>query len=372
MLRPTLLLLLAGILACGEPPERAPAGDGDSGRGDAGPADAGGDLDGGLTGVPDLTLDMDKARVDLSLREKTYALDACELNVDENCIGGAGTRRLLGFSLRTPNVGTGDLFLGKPADDNPIFQYSECHDHYHFEGYAEYRLVDERGGEVAVGRKQAFCLLDSERWQTDDPTVATAARYRCDYQGIQRGWADSYISHLPCQFIDVTGVPAGAYSLEVELNAGRSLVELDYDNNQVSIPLELDDPSLATPTEPCPDDIAPRTSLGTARECGWTAAATFSCTPGDTGRVGCSSACGLGTCTGNPMLRVCDADRPDGNCTHPTAVDPFELGGGESNDFAGPCPCDLSVTCPPSGELQVYTAPFRDGDPYTCELVFEQ
>ena len=135
---------------------------------------------------------------------------------------------------------------------------------------------------------------------------------------------------------------------------------------------QIDLEQLTTPTELCPDDIDPRFSFGTARECGWTAAATFSCTPGEIGRVGCSSACGLGTCTGNPMLRVCDADRPDGNCTHPTAVDPFEPGGGESNDFAGPCPCDLSVTCPPSGSIQVFTAPFRDGEPYTCDVAFEE
>ena len=367
------LLALAGLLACNRPPERAPEGDGGgSPPADARADDAAAGRDGGPTGVPDLTLDMDKARVDLSLREKTYALDACELHSDEDCIGGAGTRRLLGFSIRTPNVGSGDLFLGKPSDDNPIFQYSDCHNHYHFQGYAEYRLIDERGGDVAVGRKQAFCLLDSERWATDDPTVSASPRYRCDYQGIQRGWADSYTSHLPCQFIDVTGLPDGAYSLEVELNAGRTLVELDYDNNEISIPIELGDASLTTPTEPCPADIAPRASVGTARECGWTAAETFSCTPGQIGRVGCSSSCGLGTCTGNPMLRVCDADRADGNCTHPAAVDPTEFGGGESNDFAGPCPCDLSVTCPPSGSLRVFTAPFRDGEPYTCDLVFEQ
>lgn len=367
------LLALAGLVACNRPPERAPDGDGGgSPPADARVDDAGDGFDGGPTGVPDLTLDVDKARVDLSLREKTYPLDACELHSDEDCIGGAGTRRLLGFSIRTPNVGSGDLLLGKPSDDNPIFQYSDCHNHYHFQGYAEYRLVDERGGDVAVGRKQAFCLLDSERWATDDPTVATSPRYRCDYQGIQRGWADSYTSHLPCQFIDVTGLPDGSYSLEVELNAGRTLVELDYDNNQISIPIELDDAALTTPTEPCPADIAPRTSVGTARECGWTAAETFSCTPGQIGRVGCSSSCGLGSCTGNPMLRVCDADRPDGNCTHPAAVDPTEFGGGESNDFAGPCPCDLSVTCPASGSIQVFTAPFRDGDPYSCDLVFEE
>jgi len=366
------VLALAGFLACSRPPSVPPVADDGSPPPDARSADASAPADAGPSGVPDLTLDLVKARADLSLREKFYPLDSCELDADEDCIGGAGRRRLLGFSIRTPNVGSGDLFLGHPTDDNPAFDYSECHDHYHFKGYAEYRLVGQDGNQVAVGRKQAFCLLDSDRWQTDDPTVATAPKYRCDYQGIQRGWADSYTSHLPCQFIDVTGLPGGAYTLEVELNGEHTLVELDYDNNQVSIPIDLDDPSLATPTEPCPDDLDADGSTGTPRECGWIAGPTFDCTPGEIGRVGCSSSCGLGSCTGNPMLRVCDAVREDGNCTHPTAVDPTQPGGGESNDFAGPCPCDLSVECPPSGQIQVFTAPFRNGDPYTCDLAFEQ
>ena len=178
---------------------------------------------------------------------------------------------------------------------------------------------------------------------TDDPTVATSPKYRCDYQGIQRGWADVYTSHLPCQFIDVTDVPDGAYTLEIELNADRTLVELDYDNNLISIPIEL--ATRRSPRRPsrAPTTSPPATAGGTARECGWTAADTFACTPGQIGRVGCSAACGLGSCTGDPMIRVCDADRPDGNCSHPAAVDPTEFGGGESNDFAGPCPCDLGA-----------------------------
>lgn len=367
-----LLLAVAGILACGDPPHRLPSDDSGAPPADARTGDAAPELDGGLTGVPDLTVDIDKARIDLSLRRKSFADTACELDADEECVGAAGIRRLLGFSIRTPNVGTGDLFLGKPSADNPAFHYSECHNHYHFEGYASYRLVDDSGADVGAGRKQAFCLLDSERYLADDATVAATAKYRCDYQGIQRGWADTYTSHLPCQFIDVTGVAAGSYTLEVDLNVDRTLVELDYDNNHISIPVRIGDPDLATPTEPCPTDVDPRAAAGATRECGWTAGPTFACTPGEIGRVGCSSSCGLGSCTGDPMLRVCDAARADGNCSHPSAVDPAEPGGGESNDFAGPCPCDLSVTCPPSGSIQVYTAPFRPGDPYTCEVQFEQ
>jgi hypothetical protein len=365
------LALAITALACGKPPEQVPMSDGGPVP-DARPDTDGRSPDASPGGTPDLTVDLGKARIDLALRQKVFALDACELDADEDCIGGPGERRLLMFSVKTPNIGDGDLFLGRPDRDNPNFEYSECHAHDHFTGYANYRMMNEGGDEVAVGRKQAFCLLDSERYVTDDPTVALTGRYHCDYQGIQRGWADVYHAHLPCQFVDVTDLDPGNYTLEIELNAEQKLAELDYANNLATIEIDLEDPALSTPTEPCPDGIAPSASNGLARECGWTHAGTFPCTPGELNRVGCASACGLGTCTGDPVLRICDAARPDGNCSHPAAADMSEPGGGESNDFSGPCPCELSVTCPPSGELDVFHAPRVVGADYTCDIAIEE
>lgn len=65
------------------------------------------------------------------------------------------------------------------------------------------------------------------------------------------------------------------------------------------------------------------------------------------------------------MLRVCDADRSDGNCSYPAAI-------GLSDDFGGACPCKLGIECPAGGRLAVYTAPRRDGDAYECTLAIER
>jgi hypothetical protein len=312
---------------------------------------------------PDLTLNVGRAQVDLALREHEFADDACELDPSENCIGAPGVRRLLHFAVETPNLGEGDMVLGQPDPDNPNFAYSACHNHYHFEGYAAYRIVDAEGGEVAVGRKQAFCLLDTERY-LDDPSVAETAKYRCNFQGIQRGWADVYQSNLPCQFIDVTDVPDGAYNLEIELNADRTLVESDYENNTVSIPIEIGSEALSSPTEACPEGVDARSSSGTHRECEWVAAGTFACVPGSFASVGCgaSPSCGETTCSGDPMIRVCDAARSDGNCSYPAALKSADTGGG------GDCPCALGVECPDSGEISVFTASKQVGEAFTCDV----
>jgi hypothetical protein len=333
---------------------------------DAAAADARTDVDAApdadLTQLPDLTVNLDRARVDLAIRRRTFAADACELDPAEDCIAEPGERRLLHFSVETPNIGTADLELGAPTQGNDQFAYSDCHGHYHFEGYAEYRLIDAASATVATGRKQAFCLLDSEKYVDGDDSVSDAPRYSCDFQGIQRGWSDVYHSRLPCQFIDVTDVADGDYQLEIRINNGGVLPELTLANNIVSLPVTLGADELERPTEACPDDAAAHATETPNRECGWDLAGEHECTAGQKVHVGCSQGCDLGSCTGDPMLRVCDAARPDGNCSYPGAI------AFDDDSCGSQCPTAAFVTCPDSGRLVVYTAPFSPGAAYTCEV----
>jgi hypothetical protein len=147
----------------------------------------------------------------------------------------AGTRKLLRFTSETRNQGAADLYLGNPAT-NPQFVWAPCHGHYHFGNYATYRLVDSSGREAARGLKVGFCLLDTVRW---DPNASSQARYTCDNQGIQKGWADIYDSTLDGQWIDITSVPDGNYTLEIAVNPQRALAESNYDNNITRIPVSI-------------------------------------------------------------------------------------------------------------------------------------
>jgi hypothetical protein len=110
-----------------------------------------------------------------------------------------------------------------------LFEYSPCHNHYHFTGFAEYALYDASGGGAlaVAGRKQAFCLEDFERW---DPN-AGRAKFYCGNQGISAGWADVYGSHLDCQWLDITDVAPGTYWLRVTVNPEQILQESNYANN---------------------------------------------------------------------------------------------------------------------------------------------
>jgi hypothetical protein len=363
-----IALLLVVAPACGDSDDDddddlvADASSDDAGGGDASLADAS-LVDAGGALLPDITVSVDRAIADLAIERRSFGGNACELDPDEDCIGDSGDRTLLRFSVETPNLGTADLIMGTPTPENDAFAYSSCHEHYHFLGYAEYRLVDGEGVEVATGRKQAFCLEDSEQYVEDDPTVSENGTYWCGYQGIQRGWSDVYYSRLACQFIDVTDTAPGEYTLRISLNNEQSIEELSYANNIVEIPVTLGDPDIETPTEACPA-LSVHATRTTNRECGWETAQSFACEPGRLLRVGCSDACtGLGACTGDPMIRVCDSTTT--SCAYAAVLD-------DNDDSCGStCPRVRDLTCPASGSIDVYVAAFELGAAYTCTMEME-
>lgn len=100
-------------------------------------------------------------------------------------------------------------------------------------------------------------------------------------------------------------------------------------------------------------------SAGPSRDCGWFAGGGSACVPGSTVRVGCNTSCGLGSCTSDSMIRVCDT----GPCTNAQAL-------GSNDDSCGSlCSQVDGVTCPASGQIFVLTGPFGPGTPYTCSFV---
>jgi hypothetical protein len=180
---------------------------------------------GGL--LPDLAVDEEDQRGSWVVEEQFFAPSHCA--IQEGCVNGPGNRTLLKFNTTTPNNGPGDLFLGDPRN-NPGMIWSDCHQHYHFEDYADYRLFDMQGNLVARGHKQAFCLVDL--WRPPGSTGPREPNFPdCGFQGISAGWADIYHRDLDCQWIDVTGVPNGRYVLEVHVNPARVVRETNYANN---------------------------------------------------------------------------------------------------------------------------------------------
>jgi hypothetical protein len=149
--------------------------------------------------------------------------------VKEGCVTGIGRRQLLRFATSTVNRGAGDLIVGKPPPpgvSDKKFEWSECHKHHHLKGYARYELLDGNGV-VMTGRKQAFCVSDMKQVDQGIPFP----HYLCTDQGLQRGWADVYAIDVACQWLDVTDIAPGMYTLRITANPDDVIEESDKTNN---------------------------------------------------------------------------------------------------------------------------------------------
>lgn len=144
-----------------------------------------------------------------------------------------GNRRLLRFTVTTPNQGDADNFIGNPrehfAANDGLFELDTCHGHFHFKNYATYKLIDATTGKVWRSAKRGFCMLDTDPYL---PSLRDAPRNywscgtqtRDGFQGISKGWNDTYIWFLGGQYFVLDGgdgqepVPAGRYYIEIEVN----------------------------------------------------------------------------------------------------------------------------------------------------------
>ena len=300
--------------------------------------------------LPDLTVSLDVAQASLLINQEFFPPESCA--IEEGCVVEPGQRRLLRFSTMTPNIGASDLVLGDPSTTEG-FEFAPCHGHFHFNGYARYELVDGTGAVVAVGHKQAFCLLDSEP-VGGVPGAPTEPRFHCQFQGLQRGWADIYDASLDCQWVDITDVPDGDYLLRISINPDHVIDESNFDNNTVEVPVTIAPPPPVDPLSACPEPTS-----GLDRECGWAFAPGFegaSCVPGEVLTLGCG--CTIpGSCIGDPMLRICEGSAACGTTAALAKVD----------DTCGVCP-QLEVTCPPSGTYSVLTGSFGSANPFVCDI----
>ncbi len=167
--------------------------------------------------------------------------DGCMIN--EGCLTGYGEREIIRFTTRIENIGEQDYYIGYAPFDvatpSTQFNYDNCHNHWHYKGYAEYLVFDDNQDLLPVGFKAGFCVMD-----LDCSYGGGTAAYGCAEMGISAHCGDIYDSSLDCQWIDVTDLEAGVYTLVVRINwdqdpdfLGRQ--ETDYTNNWGQVCFEL-------------------------------------------------------------------------------------------------------------------------------------
>jgi hypothetical protein len=193
-------------------------------------------------GHPDCTAGPDLVVLENVLRTSIYAdvifnnTDNCLIN--EGCLQGFGKRQIVRFTTHIKNIGETDYYIGAPSGGTDQFSFDNCHGHYHYEGYAEYRLANAENELLPIGFKNGFCVLDLECSDGGSP------KFGCGNMGISAQCGDYYDSGLECQWIDVTDLPAGDYTLVVTVNWDQSAdafgnFEMDYANNWAQVCFRL-------------------------------------------------------------------------------------------------------------------------------------
>ena len=321
-----------------------------------------------------------------------FAPDACE--IVEKCISKPGWRRFLSFSANVRNDGDHELNIGDVTDpNNPwiksnAFEYSSCHQHYHFSHYGTFKYG------TLPGSKKAFCLEDTDRVRNDESTLLTANHQTCQTQGISAGWGDEYQFGLPCQGVDITDADTDSTNsadttLSFVVNPDQFLCEgfpvLDSSGNLIFDPTSFtSDTGLPVSRERCnftPGYAANNATslnmpardgvsfvsaackngeIGPLRDCGFSAQPfqTSSCTPGQTVQLSCKA-------DDEPqVLRVCEKSEALGgvDCTfRDSLANAVVKPAGTTVSFACPAVRDASVAG--TGGYTVYRAPLLSSGP---------
>ena len=148
-------------------------------------------------------------------------------------------KRVDGKVERVPNVGT------------LRYRSGGGHSHWHLVGFMRYELRTTGG--ASLGRrdqKAGYCLGDrymADRDRPGEPGSPVFTRH-CGLnrprllsvrEGISVGYGDGYGANLGGQFIDITGVRSGRYTLVLRVNPNHRLVDLYSGNDASSLLFQL-------------------------------------------------------------------------------------------------------------------------------------
>lgn len=184
---------------------------------------------------PDLTMDQPRLQSTLTLQQVNIT-DNCA--PAEGCVRALGQRYVLRFATRINNIGSMDYYIGNANTQPQMFSTNNCHGHAHYAGYADYLLFDQAGNAVPAGFKNGYCVIDV------GCTPGHTGQFGCSNMGITAGCFDEYGTGTTCNWIDITDVANGTYTLVLRTNwqqapdaLGRH--EVDYTNNFAQVCINI-------------------------------------------------------------------------------------------------------------------------------------
>jgi hypothetical protein len=138
----------------------------------------------------------------------------------------------------------GGKVVGRVRAGTMGFDNRKGHNHWHFQQFAQYRLLNASKSLVVRSKKVGFCiaptnaidlLLPHAEWQLNNFGFGFGSCGSPTALWVQEmlplGWADTYFQGIAGQAFDITNLPNGTYYIEIIANPGRILHELNYGND---------------------------------------------------------------------------------------------------------------------------------------------
>jgi hypothetical protein len=117
------------------------------------------------------------------------------------------------------------------------------HNHWHFEEFTRYSLLDASKTQVLVSGKQSWCLVNTDAIDLTVPNAMWLGFGQdlgtsCGLPGalwirevLDVGWGDTYAQYLRGQGFNITNLPNGRYYVRVHVNPTGSIFEGSTANN---------------------------------------------------------------------------------------------------------------------------------------------
>jgi hypothetical protein len=271
--------------------------------------------------APDLTLAFPAG---FSPRFEYVLFDESDCRL-QKCVNAPGPRRLLRFPVDVVNRGAAPIILA--LRDAPGVRRVACDDSLFLDDFLRYEIVDADLARRASGTGDVGITCQRGMAGSSSP-------FDCDLIGLPAHSYHSYSSGADCQWVDVTTLPPGEYTLRVSVNADWRLAEQDFGNNVLERTVVIPE---ADPLAPCEDEVPEEIGFGENIECGWQTMpgqTGLSCTPGELISLKCTF------CGGAYVPRVCPGFEP---CSAVGAVRYSQLG-------VAPQPCASEHRCDGSGQ----------------------
>ncbi|MGH2384482.1 MAG: S-layer homology domain-containing protein [Candidatus Limnocylindria bacterium] len=125
--------------------------------------------------------------------------------------------------------------VAREVATNAVASYAgDGHNHWHVDEMMRYDMWGPSG--TFRGAKVGFCFLDSDPWNTALPGARSAPFYRASMcstnpsalsnrMGISVGWGDEYEWYLAWQWVDITSVTPGTYTVRANVDPYGFFIE---------------------------------------------------------------------------------------------------------------------------------------------------